>query len=82
MATEYRTYLIFTRSNEWQDWTLAAQSDTLESALLAADTQKLYLDTHADILIAKYLDVSDLINGTTIRDEVEVETWQPNQTPS
>lgn len=60
----YKEYLIFTRLTPWQDWTMAAQADTPESAILAAQIHRdYYLDEESDILIARYQDMDDLCKG-------------------
>lgn len=59
MTQGYKEFLVFTRLTPWQDWTMAAQADTIESAILAAKTHRdYYLDEESDVLVARYQDIN------------------------
>ncbi len=65
--TQYKEYLVFTRLTPWQDWTMAAQADTPETAMLAAQIHRdHYLDDEADVLIAKYQDMNTLLSQNAV----------------
>jgi len=72
MTHEYKEFLVFTRLTPWQDWTMAAQADTIESAILAAKTHRdYYLDEEADVLVARYqdIDISPLYVSPLLQEE-------------
>ena len=82
MLETYKNFLIFTRATSWQDWTLAAQADTVPAMLAAVEAQRLYLDDEAEVLVAQPCDVEALTGRLVTMDEVEVETWPTSETRS